>query len=204
MQRSTAFRALAPLVLVALAAACDSPTAVGDSTFVAQRGPALSQSSTPQAPPVSTVVPIEGGGFRFVSTAVVDLPIGAVWAIVHNLEKDIQIALPMATDFTWLDGGSPGTAPSRYSFTVFGTTLLEEVFYMSHADHVVKYRLVDPALGIQSYAGTIDLDPIDATHTRLTFSREAVFDDPASAGPFGDLFHQEAVDIQAYFARRGS
>jgi hypothetical protein len=201
MQRSTALRTVATLA-VALAAACDSPTAT-ESSLRAPAAPSRSMASETPAAPVSTVTDLGNDTFRFVSTAVVDQPIGAVWAIVHNLEKDIQIALPTATDFKWLDGGSPGTVPSRYTFTVFGTTLLEEVWYMNHADYVVSYRLVTPALGILAYGGTIDLDPIDETHTLLTFTREATFADPSASTAFAALFHQEAVDIQGYFLNRG-
>ena len=205
MPRAFAFRSLAPLALTAvLAAACDSPTDVDEPRLRAPQAPTASVTSEPSAPPVSTVTPIEGGGFRFTSVATLDVPVGAAWAIVHNIEKDVQIALPgIASDFQWLDGGSPGKVPSLYQFSALGTTILEEVFYMSHADHVLKYRLVTPALGILSYVGTISIEPIDETHSQLTFSRDVVFADPASVDGFAALFHQEATALQAYFNERG-
>jgi hypothetical protein len=202
MQRSNITRAFFPLVLTLSFAACSSPTDVGDSHRIAPESPALAEApDEPPAPPVSTVTPLPGGGFRFTSTAVLDVPTGAAWAKLHNIEKTVEIALPgIATDFQWLDGGGPSTVPSQFQFSALGATVVEEVFFVDTVAKVLKYRLVIPALGLQSYAGTIDLDRLDNTHTKITFSRDATFDDPASVDAFADLFHQEAVTIQTYFA----
>jgi hypothetical protein len=183
-----------PVLALAFAAGCDSPTDYGKS---APHVPSVRASSAP----VSTVTPLEGGGFRFTSTAVLDAPEGAVWAKIHNIEKVVEIALPgIASDFQWVDGGSPGKVPSLYQFTALGNTVLEEVFYVDHGDRVLKYRLVTPALGIQSYVATISLDPVDNDHTTISFSRDIVFDDPASVDAFAALFEQEIANLQAYFA----
>jgi hypothetical protein len=150
------------------------------------------------------VTPLEGGGFRFTSTAVLDAPQGAVWAKVHNIEKVVEIALPgVATDFRWLDGGSPGKVPSRFTFSALGSSVLEEVFFIDRADKVLGYRLVTPALGIRNYVATIGLDPVDSHHTAISFSRDLVFEDPASVDAFAALFEQEIAALQAYFADRG-
>jgi len=67
-------------------------------------------------------------------------------------------------------------------------------------DKVLQYRLVTPALGIQSYVATISLDPVDNDHTTISFSRDMVFDDPASVDGFAALFEQEIASLQAHFA----
>jgi hypothetical protein len=132
---------------------------------------------------------------------VLDAPQGAAWAKLHNIEKTVAIALPgIATDFRWVDGGSPGKVPSRFTFVALGAAVLEEVYFVDDTDNVLKYRLVTPALGIQSYSATIALDPIDNDHTCISFSRDMVFDDPAAAASFATLFEQEIAFIQAYFA----
>ena len=197
MRRSNSVRSLSPVVLaLAFAAGCMSPTGDDQQAREVPVAPPLFAEA-----PTSTVTPLEGGGFRFTSTAVLDAPEGAAWAKVHNIEKVVEIALPgIAGDFQWLDGGSPGKVPSRFTFLALGSSVHEEVFFVDHADKVLKYRLVTPALGIQSYVATISLDPIDNDHTRITFSRDMVFDDPASVDAFAALFEQEIAALQAYFA----
>jgi hypothetical protein len=208
MPRFAAVRILSPFALAAVLAACgDAPTGADDSRLRAPERPALAAApAEPSAPPVSTVTELGDGTYRFTSTAVLEVPIGAAWAILHNIEKTVAIALPgVAQDFRWLDGGSPGKVPSRFQFQALGTTVVEEVHFVDHATHVLKYRMVVPVLGFLSYAGTIDLDPIDETRTRITFSRDAAFADPASSvEAFAALFHQEATTIQAYFNGRGT
>ena len=210
MPRSTPARALRPLVLAplaALAAACSDPTGTDAPARHVPDAPALSVAqSTPTASsaPVSTVTPLPDGGFRFTSTAILDVPQGAAWAKLHNIEKTVEIALAgIASDFRWVDGGSPGKAPSRFEFSALGTLVQEEVYRLDHAEKVLGYRLVVPALGIQRYVATISLDPVDATHARVVFSRDIVFDDPASVDAFAALFEQEIAAIQAYFDDRG-
>ena len=198
MKPSKPVLALPLLLTLAFAAGCDSPT--GDDA-----APRIPAAPVFAGEPVSTVTPLEGGGFRFTSTAVVDAPEGAVWAKIHNIEKVVEIALPgIAEDFQWLDGGSPGKVPSLYTFLALGSSVLEEVFFVDHGDKVLKYRLVTPALGIQSYVATISLDAVDNDHTTISFSRDIVFDDPASVDAFAALFEQEIANLQAYFADHGN
>ena len=187
-----------PLVLaLAFAAGCDSPTG-DDASLRVPVAPVFSGE------PISTVTPLEGGGFRFTSTAVLDAPEGAAWAKIHNIEKVVEIALPgIASDFQWLDGGSPGKVPSRFTFLALGSSVLEEVFFVDHGEKVLRYRLVTPALGIQSYVATISLDAVDNDHTTISFSRDMVFDDPASVDGFAALFEQEIASLQAHFADNG-
>ena len=41
---------------------------------------------------------------------------------------------------------------------------------------------------------------MDNDHTAISFSRDMVFDDPASVDGFAALFEQEIANLQAYFA----
>lgn len=45
---------------------------------------------------------------------------------------------------------------------------------------------------------------MDNDHTAISFSRDIVFDDPASVDAFAGLFEQEIANIQAYFADKGN
>lgn len=196
-------RALAPFAFtLVFAAACAAP--LGDTSgpaFDELEAQSLVADAAPATAPVSRVTPIEGGGFRFTSTAVLDVPEGAAWAKIHNIEKVVEIALPgIASDFQWIGGGGPSKVPSRFQFSALGSGVLEEVFFVDGEDRVLKYRLVTPALGIQRYSAAISLDAIDHNHTRITFSRDLVFEDPASVDAFAALFAQEIASLRAYFA----
>ena len=200
MSRSTPVRILSPLAIaVAVAAACSAPTGADDATRPAPE--ATPAAAVVADAPVSTVEPLPDGGFRFTSVATLDAPEGAVWAKVHNIEKLVEIVLPgIASDFQWVDGGKPSKVPSRYRFIALGSPVLEEVFHQDKAAHVLRYRLVTPALGIQTYVATIELDAVDNNHTRVVYTRDMTFDDPASAASFAALFEQEIAYLQAYFA----
>lgn len=189
---------LATTVLAAALAGCQSPSDADPAARAA--GAEIFASHSTTQPPVSTVTPLPGGGFRFTSTAVLDAPEGAAWARIGDIRKLLEIALPAATDFQWLDGGNLARVPSRYSFQALGATVVEEVTLRDVTEREFGYRVVYPTLGLQSYAATVSLDPVDNTHTVITFSRDITFDDPSAVDTWAALFEQEIADIQAYFA----
>ncbi|WP_420126827.1 SRPBCC family protein [Longimicrobium sp.] len=188
---------LATSLLAATLAGCLSPI---DADPAARAGVEISATHSATQPPVSTVTPRPDGGFRFVSTAVLDAPEGAAWAKIGDIRKLLEIALPAATGFQWLDGGNLARVPSRYSFQALGATVVEEITRRDVQEKVFGYRVVYPALGLQSYTATITLDAADNTHTVITFSRDITFADPSAVGTWAALFEQEIADIQAYFA----
>lgn len=190
---------LASTVFAAALAGCLSPSDADPGARAA--GVQISASHSVTQPPVSTVTPLPDGGFRFVSTAVLDAPEGAAWAKIGDIRQFLAIALPAATNFQWQDGGNLARVPSRYSFDALGATVVEEVTLRNVTEREFGYRVVFPVLGLQSYTATVTLDPVDNTHTRITFSRDITFDDPSAVDSWAALFEQEIADIQAYFAR---
>lgn len=188
---------LATIFLSVALAGCLSPS---DADPGARAAGAEIVASHATQPPVSTVTPLPGGGYRFVSTAVLDAPRGAAWARIGDIRKLLEIALPAAEGFQWLDGGNLARVPSRYTFQALGATVVEEITRRDVHDKVLGYRVVFPTLGLQSYTATISLDAADNTHTVITFSRDITFDDPSAVGTWAALFEQEIADIQAYFA----
>jgi hypothetical protein len=197
MRPSSRVRVFASL---ALAAACSDTPAAPETPQAPPAPPAVAIVSADA--PVSTVEDLGGGLFRFTSTATLDAPEGAAWAKVHNIQKMVEVLLVgVASDFQWVDGGGPSKVPSRFTFNALGSPVLEEVFRQDKEEKVLGYRLVTPALGIQSYVATIDLDPIDNDHTRVTYTRDMRFDDPTSAVPaFDALFQTEIANLVALFA----
>lgn len=197
--RSNRILALPLLLLTFTLGGCISPT--DDATALRvpeEQGVRADHSGS--IPPVSTVTPLGDGVYRFTSTAILDVPEGAAWAKIHDIETLLAIALPAATDFQWLDGGGSSRVPSRFQFNALGSTVVEEVYLQDHAEKVLGYRLVTPALGIQTYVASVSLDPLDNDHTMVTFTRDMTFDDPASVDGFAALFEQEVAALHAYFA----
>lgn len=189
---------LTTTLLATTLAGCLSPSDADPAVRAA--GADISASHGAAQPPVSSVTPLPGGGFRFTSTAVLDAPAGAAWARIGDIRKLLQVALPAAEGFQWLDGGNLARVPSRYSFQALGATVVEEITRRDVQEKVLGYRVVYPTLGLQSYTATISLDAAGSTHTVITFSRDITFDDPSAVGTWTALFEQEIADIQAYFA----
>jgi hypothetical protein len=159
-------------------------------------------SPSPAAAPTFETTPLPDGGYRFVGAVVVNLPIGAVWAKCRNIETLLEIVLPgIASNFQWVEGGNPGVVPARFTFEANGATLLEEVYYRSDEDHVLKYQLVNPSLGMESYLAAVELTSQGATGTLVVYTREMRFADPSLVGSFTGLLQLEMENLQAHFAK---
>jgi hypothetical protein len=189
------------LSALALTLALGTSGCVGDeSDLIDSNVAAVSGHHDPPPPPVSSVTQLPDGRFRFVSTAIVAAPVGRVWTVIRDIEQVVQIALPgIASDFTWVNGGSAQRVPSEFQFAALGATVHEEVFDRSVPERTLRYRLVVPALGLQTYVGTMQVEHMNQGRSRLTFSRDIRFDDPASAPSFATLFEQEIASLQAHF-----
>lgn len=201
MKRSNPILSLSCLLLsAALSAGCGVPTAESEP-YAPEAAQALAADSCAPGAPTFEVTPRPDGSFHFFSAGVVCRPSGAVWAKIRNFDNVIAIFLDgIASDFEWVDGGSPGKLPSRYQFSVAGTTLLEEVDYRSDPDQVIGYHLVTPGLGIERYSATIELEAEGPHATRVTFTRAMRFADPALVDGFAELFQVEMANFQDYFA----
>jgi hypothetical protein len=81
--------------------------------------------------------------------------------------------------------------------------MLEEVYYRSHEDHEVKYRLVTPGLGLVSYVATVALTSKGPTSTLVVYTREMRFADPSLVDSMGALLKLEMENLQAYFTKGG-
>lgn len=169
--------------------------------LVASHAAATSSGNGPVPPPVSTVTPLPDGSFRFVSVAVLDEKPNRAWRTIRDIEKVVEIALPgIAENFQWLNGGSVRRVPSDFQFDALGSSVHEQVSFRSERQKLLEYRLVTPALGIESYVATMQVTRLGNHRSTLTFSRVLRFADPASVPTFAELFHQEAINIQTYFS----
>lgn len=156
------------------------------------------------AAPTFEITPLADGGYRFVGTVVVNRPIDAVWARCQDPEKLLEVILPgVASNFQWVSGGSPDVVPARFTFEANGATPVEEVYFRSHEDHELKYKLVTPALGMESYDATIALTSQGPQSTLVVYSREIRFTDPSLVDSFSGLLQRELTNMQAYYAKTG-
>ncbi|GAH00596.1 unnamed protein product, partial [marine sediment metagenome] len=104
--------------------------------------------------------------FKIVATATFNSNPSEIWALLWDWEQLLAVGLPGMTDnFQWLSGG-PDEIPSTFQFEIGGVTIKEEIYErtMEHR-YCLRYRTLEPALGILDYEAVIELDPIDEIHT---------------------------------------
>lgn len=162
---------------------------------------ASAHAIAPSAEVDVTVTEIGPERYIITATTTFDRSAGKIWATIHNFEKLVAAALPgMTSNFEWLDGGSPGKVPSKFQFDVSGTTVVEEVYYRRKANYTMRYRLLEPGLGIIALDGEVKLTPISNKKTRYEASREVTLE-PGVIDGFADLIAVETQTLQSHFAK---
>lgn len=136
-----------------------------------------------------------------VATATFDQPVGRIWALFCNFERLVATALPgVASDFEWLDG-SPERVPSRFQFVASGTKIREEIYHRDEAEHLLRYRMLEPALGILEYDSALQLTPISDEQTVYTATRIMRIEPDALDGLAG-LIALETQNLKTHFAKQ--
>lgn len=114
-------------------------------------------------PDVTSVATVDAGPdrYRIRATATFASAPDAVWALLCDWERLVAVGLPgLTSGFRWL-GGGPGLAPSRFRFEIAGTVLDEEIYELTaRADegrYRLRYRALEPALGVVEYDAAIEL-----------------------------------------------
>lgn len=124
--------------------------------------------------------------------------IETIWSKVRNFKTFVEVALPgVATNFQWICGG-PHQIPSTFKFTTSGEIVKEEIYYRSEYKHKLRYRVLEPALGILEYDSIIDLDPVWSNKTHYKATRFVTLEPGALEG-LVDLFELETGNIKDYF-----
>jgi hypothetical protein len=130
---------------------------------------------------------------------ILDASAGEAWSQLRDFEQLAEIALPgLVSDFEWLNGGGPEQIPSTFQFVTGGTTVVEEIYYRNDSAYTLRYRLVDPALGIQEYDAQISLIPLSQDKALYFLFREVTVD-PGVIGGLVDLTEIETLNINNYF-----
>jgi hypothetical protein len=114
--------------------------------------------------------------FRIVATATFESAPSDVWALLWDWERLVGVGLPgLTSDFKWLTGG-PDAVPSRFQFVVAGALLTEEIYERTVEEGAGRYRLryraLEPALGVLEYDSVLDLERIAETRTAFAATRE--------------------------------
>ena len=145
--------------------------------------------------------------YTHTTSTVVDAPITAVWTVVRDVIKVVQIVVGSAAqNLMWLSGCSVEQVPAGFTFNLpDGPQIHEEVTGRSEADHTIQYRAHGEVLTMAEYRGEIRLHPVTlpAGKTFVTYSR--TFRLTASAGPSDlagllGIMDNEMVALQNYFS----
>lgn len=148
-----------------------------------------------------TVTVIETGDEEYIIHAqtFIDRPVGDIWPEIRDFEQLVDIGLPgLATNFQWLNGGGPEQIPSTFQFESGGATVVEEIYYRSEYKHKLRYRVVEPALGIIEYDAVLNLDPVWFDKTYYSATRVLTLE-PGVVDGLTALIELETQNIKAYF-----
>jgi hypothetical protein len=114
------------------------------------------------------------------------------------------VGLPGRTsDFTWLSGG-PDQVPSTFQFVVAGSILKEEIYERTAEEragrHRIRYRLLEPALGVLEYDAVLELQRTPGAHTAFSATREVRFARGAPPEMLAGMVESETRCLKEYFA----
>jgi len=139
--------------------------------------------------------------FKIVATATFNCKPSRIWALLWDWEQLLAVGLPGMTDnFQWLNGG-PDEIPSTFQFEVGGTVIKEEIYERTTEDrHCLRYRTMEPALGVLDYDAILVLHPIDERHTAFSATREVTFEPGVEPDMLVEMVQSETKHLQDYFA----
>lgn len=155
-----------------------------------------------------TVTATKTGPDRFRIDATTSIGAGAeeVWSLLWDWEHFLAVGLPGVTsDFTWLTGG-PDTVPSTFRFTVGDATLHEEIYERwADADagrYRLRYRVLQPALGILEYDAVFELASLTGALTAFSAVREVRLEPRTEPDALAGLIESETQCLREHFASR--
>lgn len=154
-----------------------------------------------------TVVADEGDD-RYEISAVerFDCAPGELWALLCDWERLVAVGLPgMTSDFRWRSGG-PGESPSTFEFTVGGAVLKEEIYELTAHEEPGRYRLryraLEPALGVLEYDAVLDVGPAAGGGTVLEAVRRVRLEANGDPGMLAGMIDGEMQSLEDHFAGR--
>ena len=152
-----------------------------------------------------TVVRAQGDDrYEIVATERFDCSPTELWELLCDWERLVAVGLPgMPRDFRWLSGG-PREAPSTFEFTVAGTVLKVEIYELTADEETNRYRLryraLEPALGVLEYDAVLDVEPIAGRATALRAVRTVRLEPGSAPNMLAGMVDGEMQSLKDHFA----
>ncbi len=154
-----------------------------------------------------TVVTDRGSDrYEIVATERFDCAPSELWELLCDWERLVAVGLPgMTSDFRWLSGG-PREAPSTFEFTVAGAVLKEEIYELTADEESDRYRLryraLEPALGLLEYDAVLDVEPTAGGRTVLEAARAVRLEPGSVPDMLAGMVDGEMQSLKDHFARK--
>jgi len=155
-----------------------------------------------------TVVKDKGDDrYEILATERFDCAPREVWELLCDWERFVAVGLPgMTSDFRWVSGG-PRESPSRFEFAVAGTVLKEEIYELTADQQAgryrVRYRALEPALGVLEYDAVLDVASPDGTTTVLETRRAVRLEAGTAPDMLAGMIDGEMQSLKNHFADSG-
>lgn len=192
----TLFAILCSLTAMA-GCAVDSTT---DDTEIATSSEALTADDDDGVETVTTE--LGPNQYRIVTSATFDRPVARVWPTFLDFQNLVELGLPgSATDFVWVNGGSPQKVPSAFQFLSGGETIHEEVYFRDNHTHTLRYRLLQPALGFVAIDSVLQLENCRG-RAHYTATRVVTLEPNVPVESLSSLLTLETENLKTYFAKK--
>ena len=139
--------------------------------------------------------------YRIAATATFNCDPAKIWELLWDWEQLLTVGLPgMTENFQWLDG-SPDQIPSSFQFEVGGVVIKEEIYERNtQGSHRLRYRTLEPALGVVEYDAIFEFQPINEEQTAFSAIREVTFESGVDPEMLVGMVQAETKNLQDYFA----
>jgi hypothetical protein len=124
------------------------------------------------------------------------------WQLLWDWERFVEIGLPgLTSNFLWLSG-SPDEVPSKFQFEIAGALLKEEIYERTNSggDYLLRYRALEPALGVEEYDAVLRLLELPDGRTAFEAVRDLRLGSGASPDMLVELVRSETQCLVDYFA----
>lgn len=145
--------------------------------------------------------------YEILATARFDCAPAELWELLCDWERLLAVGLPgMTSDFRWLSGG-PREAPSTFEFAVPGAVLKEEVYELTAHEgsdrYRVRYRALEPALGVLEYDAVLDIEPTAGGTTFFRAERRVLLEAGSTPDMLAGMVEGEMQALEDHFAAEG-
>jgi hypothetical protein len=116
------------------------------------------------------------------------------------------VGLPgLTSKFAWLIGG-PNQAPSTLQFELAGALIKEEIYERTAEEgtgrYCLRYRALEPALGVIEYDAVLDLRRIGEANTAFSAIREVRLEPGTGPEMLAGIVESETQRFKEHFAAR--